>query len=253
MFVKGARDSRLPLSFTMTSNRPHSVSNQRRLNCVFNNHRADSRWGSMPICWGGWGPPELVTQNIFPIPWRHNAGLILGLHPANERRRYKVTPSLISWVQTIISAVMAMVSSLCQYLDVESVSLQSPQGSCHTGKRCKRRQNSHGTGQDKGLFKFLHLHTNVQRVQQRTKTWNGMTQHYDDVIMGAMASQITSLTIVYSTVYSGVDQRNTKAPRHWPLWGESTSDRWIPRTKGQLTMTMTVTRKMFLFHDVIML
>ena len=28
-----------------------------------------------------------------------------------------------------------------------------------------------------------------------------------DVIMGATASQITSLTIVYSTVYSGVDQR----------------------------------------------
>ena len=27
-------------------------------------------------------------------------GLILGLHPANERRRYKVTPSLIGWVQT---------------------------------------------------------------------------------------------------------------------------------------------------------
>ena len=23
-----------------------------------------------------------------------------GLHPANERRRYKVTPSLIGWVQT---------------------------------------------------------------------------------------------------------------------------------------------------------
>ena len=29
---------------------------------------------------------------------------------------------------------------------------------------------------------------------------------YDDVTMGAIASQITSLTIVYSTVYSGVDQ-----------------------------------------------
>ena len=26
-------------------------------------------------------------------------GLILGLHPANERRRYFVTPSLIGWVQ----------------------------------------------------------------------------------------------------------------------------------------------------------
>ena len=31
--------------------------------------------------------------------------------------------------------------------------------------------------------------------------------HYSDVIMGTMASQITSLTIVYSTVYSGTDQR----------------------------------------------
>ena len=31
--------------------------------------------------------------------------------------------------------------------------------------------------------------------------------HYDDVTMGAMASQITSLTIVYSTVYSSADQR----------------------------------------------
>ena len=31
--------------------------------------------------------------------------------------------------------------------------------------------------------------------------------HYSDVIMGVMGSQITSLTIVYSTVYSGADQR----------------------------------------------
>ena len=31
--------------------------------------------------------------------------------------------------------------------------------------------------------------------------------HYDDVIMSAMASQITSLTIVHSTVYSGTDER----------------------------------------------
>ena len=31
--------------------------------------------------------------------------------------------------------------------------------------------------------------------------------HYWDVIVGAMVSQITSLTTVYSTVYSGADQR----------------------------------------------
>ena len=32
-------------------------------------------------------------------------------------------------------------------------------------------------------------------------------QHYDDVIMTMLASQITSLTVVYSIVYSGVNQR----------------------------------------------
>ena len=37
--------------------------------------------------------------------------------------------------------------------------------------------------------------------------------HYSDVIMGAMASKNTILTIVYSTAYSGADQR--KHVRHW--------------------------------------
>ena len=41
-----------------------------------------------------------------------------------------------------------------------------------------------------------------------------MCKHYIDVIMTTVASQITSLTIVYSIVYSGADQRNIKAPRN---------------------------------------
>ena len=58
--------------------------------------------------------------------------------------------------------------------------------------------------------------------------------HYSDVIMSMTASQISSLTIVYSTVYSGAYQRiYIKAPRYWPLWGQFTGNRWIPRTKGQ--------------------
>ena len=35
----------------------------------------------------------------------------------------------------------------------------------------------------------------------------GQFPHYNDIIMGSMASQITSLTIVYSVGYSGADQR----------------------------------------------
>ena len=36
-------------------------------------------------------------------------------------------------------------------------------------------------------------------------------RHFSDVIMSAMASQITSLTIVFSAVYSGVDQREQQS------------------------------------------
>ena len=32
-------------------------------------------------------------------------------------------------------------------------------------------------------------------------------EHYNDVILNPMASQITSLTIVYSIIYSGANQR----------------------------------------------
>ena len=55
------------------------------------------------------------------------------------------------------------------------------------------------------------------------------TNHYNYVIMSAVASQITSLTIAYSTVYSGTDQRK----HHWPLWGESTDRWWIFLTRGE--------------------
>ena len=45
----------------------------------------------------------------------------------------------------------------------------------------------------------------------RTSCWTSShcnsVVHYDDVVMGTMASQITSLMIVYSTVYSTADQR----------------------------------------------
>ena len=58
--------------------------------------------------------------------------------------------------------------------------------------------------------------------------------HYGDVTMGAMASQITSLTIVYSTVYSDADQRKHQSSASLAfVCGEFTGDRWIPRTNGQ--------------------
>ena len=59
-------------------------------------------------------------------------------------------------------------------------------------------------------------------------------KHYDDVIMTTIASEITSLTSVYSTVYSDADQRKHQSSASLAfVWGIH-RDRWIPRTKGQL-------------------
>ena len=52
--------------------------------------------------------------------------------------------------------------------------------------------------------------------------------------MGAIASQITSLAMVYSAFYSGVDQGKHQSSASLAfVWGIH-RDRWIPRTKGQL-------------------
>ena len=70
--------------------------------------------------------------------------------------------------------------------------------------------------------------------------------HYSDVKMGAMASQITSLTIVYSTVYSGADQRKHQSSASLAfVWG-------IHRSPVNSPYKWPVTRKMFPFNDVIM-
>ena len=68
--------------------------------------------------------------------------------------------------------------------------------------------------------------------------------HYNDVTMGTMAFQMTSLTIVYSTVYSGADQRKHQSYASLAFvlgihrWPKNSPHKW------------PVTRKMFPFDDV---
>ena len=70
-------------------------------------------------------------------------------------------------------------------------------------------------------------------------------QHYNDVIMCAMASQITSLTIVYSTVHSGADQRKRQSSASLACeWG---IHRWAVNSPAQ-----TASKAEFPFDDVIM-
>ena len=102
---------------------------------------------------------------------------------------------------------------------------------------------------DNNLFYIILMHdrlciimcmNNAMTVENYT-IWEKLfffVDHYDDVIMGAMATQITSLAIVYSTVYSdsaslafvrGIHRGPVNSPHKWP-----------------------VARKMFPFRDVIM-
>ena len=86
----------------------------------------------------------------------------------------------------------------------------------------------------------LNVNCSVKRVKLSDAT------HYCDAIMCVMASQITSLAIVYSTVCSDADQRKhqcsaslafVRGIHRWPV---NSPHKW------------PVTRKMFPFDDVIM-
>ena len=85
-----------------------------------------------------------------------------------------------------------------------------------------------------------------QRALVRLIRFQYYRKHRNDVIMGAMASEITSLTIVYSTVYSGADQRKHQSPaslafvRGIHRWPVNSPHKW------------PVTRKTFPLDDVIM-
>ena len=79
-----------------------------------------------------------------------------------------------------------------------------------------------------------------------SNSWRNSPMYYTDIIMGAIASQFTSPTIVYSTVYSDADQRKHERSASLAfVWG-------IHRGPVNSPHKWPVTRKMFPFDDVIM-
>ena len=99
-------------------------------------------------------------------------------------------------------------------------------------------------GWGKECLLWLQCHT-ICFTHSRTSLWHG--NHYNDVIMGVIASQITSLTVVYSIVHSDADQRKHQSPaslafvRGIHQWPVNSPHKW------------PVTRKMFPFDDVTMI
>ena len=111
----------------------------------------------------------------------------------------------------------------------------------------QKRRNSSVLAVALGQFcmksSMSHCHIGAKKLPEST-----LTQfHYSDVIMSAMASQITSVPIVYSTVCSGADKRTHRSPASLAFV------RGIHRWPVNSTHKGPVTRKMFPFNDIIML
>ena len=86
---------------------------------------------------------------------------------------------------------------------------------------------------------------NVQPTSDGMAFYVDLATHYSEVVMDALASQITVLTIVYSTVYSDADRRKHQSSASLAcVWG---IHRWPMNTPHK----WPVTRKMFPFDDVI--
>ena len=96
----------------------------------------------------------------------------------------------------------------------------------------------------------MYLHPTMPPKSSRgnncDKTHSSKMTHYGDVIMGAIASQITSLTIVYSIVYSDADQRKHQSSVSLAFV------RGIHRGPVNSPHKWPVTRKMSPFDDVMM-
>ena len=93
---------------------------------------------------------------------------------------------------------------------------------------------------------YIYMYIIFNDVKVYTVEPPQITAHYTDVIMTEWASQITSLTIVYSAVYSGGDQRKHQNSASLAFV------RGIHRRPGNSPRKGPVTRKMFPLDDVIM-
>ena len=91
--------------------------------------------------------------------------------------------------------------------------------------------------------KYLYQYS---KLSWSKESWTSCRVHYDDVIMTMLASQITSLPVVCSIVYSGVNRRKHQSSASLAFVRE------IHRGPVNFPHKWPVTRKMFPFDDVIM-
>ena len=92
-------------------------------------------------------------------------------------------------------------------------------------------------------FKMYHKQSQICLNQTKPRSWDylpGECHHTNRALSITITSYwaLQRLKSPASPLFSQLLVRaqikeNVKVPRHWPLCGEFTGERWIPRTKGQ--------------------
>ena len=128
-----------------------------------------------------------------------------------------------------------------------AVTTKSPLDICVTHLHGPERNvlNYWRTNINDWMHPYSHCFVGIPRIRCMVRTFV-LFCHYNDGIMSAITSQITSLAIVYSSVYSGADQRKHQSSASLAFV------RGIHRWPVNSPHKGPVTRKMSPFDDVIM-
>ena len=139
----------------------------------------------------------------FTTVFIHSSQLVHGIHPhpsgitwwAPGRLKSPVTPLFVKYLIKVNSIRAPYLQAICE--NVRASNMGSVSMSC-----------SEFLSDCWAVYRLTFLHIGNDTAGCPTLLHAGLILwHYSDVIMGTVASQITSLTIVYSTVYSATDQR----------------------------------------------
>ena len=125
-----------------------------------------------------------------------NSGLTLGLRPANERRGYNITPSLIGWVQT-----WNQPWNCIKYIDLSSV--QQNMMTSSNGNVFRSPVNSPHKGQRRGtlMFSLICARINCRVNDREAGDLRRHRAHYDVIVMNMLLFGVLGFLIVYSIMW----------------------------------------------------
>ena len=181
-----------------------------------------------------------------------SSAFVRGIHrgPVNSPHKWPVTRKMFPFDDVFMIRARHYTDVIMGAIVSQITSLTIVYSTVYSGEDQRKHQSSASLafvwGIHRGPVNSPHKWPVTRKMFPFDDVFMIRARHYTDVIMGAIASQITSLTIVYSTVYSGEDQRKHQSSASLAfVWG-------IHRGPVNSPHKWPVTRKMFPFDDVIM-